>query len=190
MTSKSKITEETTVTTTELASILGLTARRIQQMAQDGTITAESRGRFRLSTAAQQYMDFIKEKQKMELTEEDLKVERKIREAEAKMKQAKAVRAGLESDELTGKVHREEDVTAVMDEMVYEIRDALQALPGRLAVDIANAGTPEEAEDVIRKEIGKILKILKRHLYDPEKFREKVRDRMNWQGGGEPEEVE
>ena len=35
-----KITDSTEVSTTELASILGVTARRVQQMAQDGTIVA------------------------------------------------------------------------------------------------------------------------------------------------------
>ena len=33
-----KITDETEVSTTELAVVLGVSARRVQQMAQDGTV--------------------------------------------------------------------------------------------------------------------------------------------------------
>ena len=178
------MTEKTTVSTTELATVLGLTARRIQQLAQDGTITAESRGRFRLSTAIRQYMDFIKERQKKARSEEEMKVENQILKAEADFKQAKATMAGLKLDEIEGKVHREADVIEIMDEMVYEIRTALRTLPGRLSVDVANAGTPAGVKKVIQKEVNQILKILKRHLYDPKKFKEKVLGRLDWQGSG------
>lgn len=178
------LTDKTTVSTTELALVLGLTARRIQQMAQDGTITAESRGRFRLSSAIKQYMDFIQDRKRKIVTEEDLKIDRQVRKAEADLKQTKATVSRLELEEIEGKVHRSEDVIEIMDEMVYEIRDAMMILPNRLSVDVANAGTLAEVKKVIQKEVNEILKILKRHLYDPEKYREKVMDRLEWQGSG------
>lgn len=178
------LTEKTTVSTTELASVLGLTARRIQQMAQDGTITAEGRGRFRLAAATMQYIDFIKERQKKIVTEEDLEIEKQIRKAEADLKQAKATLSVLELDEIKGKVHREDDVTDIVNEMVYEIRSALMTLPNRLSINVANARTPKEARFIIQKEVNEILKALKKHMYDPEKYREKVMDRLEWQGSG------
>lgn len=178
------LTEKTTVSTTELALILGLSARRIQQMAQDGTITAESRGRFRLSSAVKQYANFIKERKRKVVTEEDQKIDRQTRKAEADLKQAKATISCLELEEIEGKAHRSEDVTEIMDEMVYEIRDALLTLPNRLSINVANARTPAEAEAIIQKEVDVLLKALKFHLYDPEKYKEKVRERLDWQGSG------
>ena len=172
------LTEKTTVSTTELALILGLSARRIQQMAQDGTITAESRGRFRLSSAIKQYKDFIQERKRKIVTEEDLKIARQARKAEADLKQAKATVSRLELEEIEGKVHRSEDVKALMDEMIFEIRSDLMTLDNRLSINIANARTPEEVKAIIQKEVDVILKALKKHMYDPEKYREKVMDRL------------
>ena len=73
-----------------------------------------------------------------------------------------------------------EDVENIMADMVYTIRDALMALPGRLAVDAANASSAAEASDVIRKEVHKIMNELADYEYDPEKFEERVRERMEW----------
>lgn len=39
-----------TVTTTQLAAVLGITNRRVQQLTQDGVLTTVSRGKFVLVT--------------------------------------------------------------------------------------------------------------------------------------------
>ena len=41
---KTKVTDETEVGTTEMAMVLGVTARRVQQMIQDGTLQTVRRG--------------------------------------------------------------------------------------------------------------------------------------------------
>lgn len=65
------------------------------------------------------------------------------------MKASKATIAKLEADELKGTMHRAEDVAALTEDLVYTIRGALNALPGRLAVDVAAVSTPAEASEVI-----------------------------------------
>ena len=40
-----------TVTTTQLAAVLGITNRRVQQLTQDGVLTTVSRGKFVLGDA-------------------------------------------------------------------------------------------------------------------------------------------
>lgn len=42
------VTEETEVSTTELACVLGITGRRIRQMAEDGQLQRPARGAFSL----------------------------------------------------------------------------------------------------------------------------------------------
>ena len=44
-----------TVTTTQLAAVLGITNRRVQQLTQDGVLTTVSRGKFVLGDAVQAY---------------------------------------------------------------------------------------------------------------------------------------
>lgn len=170
-----KITDNTEVGTTELASILGITARRVQQMAQDGTIVAVKRGRFNLAESVQRYIAFISSKDK------DISQQDKARQdAEVSIKKAKAVIAVMEAQELQGKMHRSEDVESMTEDLIYAIRGMLVALPGRLAVDTAAAETPAEVSEIIRKEIYKIMSELSEYKYDPKKYEERVRERKAW----------
>ena len=176
MANDTKITKETVVSTSEAASISGLTIRRIQQLIQDGTIPTIEKGKITLGDL---YESLIRQSRK-ELSDEDRKIEQAKRKAEATLKASKAQMAKLEADELAGKMHRKEDVENIMADMVFTIRDALMALPGRLAVDAANAKSAAEASDVIRHEVHKIMNELADYEYDPEKFEERVRERMEW----------
>ena len=88
--------------------------------------------------------------------------------------------AKLEAEELKGTMHRAEDVAALTEDLVYTIRGALNALPGRLAVDVAAVSTPAEASEVIRKEVSKVMRELAGYHYDPKKYEERVRERRDW----------
>lgn len=170
-----KITDNTEASTTELAMILGITARRVQQMAQDGTIVAVKRGRFNLAESVQRYIAFISSKDK------DISQQDKARQdAEVSIKKAKAVIAVMEAQELQGKMHRSEDVESMTEDLIYAIRGMLVALPGRLAVDTAAAETPAEVSEIIRKEVYKIMSELSEYKYDPKKYEERVRERKAW----------
>ena len=125
-----KITEETLVNTTSMAILTGLTARRVQQLIQDGTFTTVSRGLMRAGDTLEKYHNLLKNSKE---DEEDRKIERARRASEAKMKASKATVAALEAEELKGQMHRSEDVAAMTEDMIYTIRGALIALPGRLA---------------------------------------------------------
>lgn len=176
-----RITDETTVSTTELAMVLGLSARRIQQMAQDGTIIAAQRGRFPLCDSAQRYINFLS---KDAVSEEDLKVDKVKRTADASLRSTKAKIAQLELQELQGKMHSSDDVEAITSDLIFAIRGALIALPGRLAVDAAKVETPAEAAELIRKEVHKIMRELSNYQYDPQKYEERVRARKDWETSG------
>lgn len=174
---KEKITDTTEVSTTELAAILGLSARRIQQMAQDGTLPTIRRGAFELCKSVQRYISFLG---KDSLSEEEEKLERARRQSEVTLKVSKAQIAKLEAAELQGKMHRSEDVAAMTEDLIYTIRAALVALPGRTAVDAAAAETPAEVSEIIRKEVYKVMKELAAYRYNPKKYEERVRDRKDW----------
>lgn len=171
------ITEETEVSTTELACVLGITGRRIRQMAEDGQLQKVSKGRFLLADSVQRYVKFLSDGP---MDEEDKKLEKTRRVAETTMKAAKATIAKLEAEELKGTMHRAEDVAALTEDLVYTIRGALNALPGRLAVDVAAVSTPAEASEVIRKEVSKVMRELAGYHYDPKKYEERVRERRDW----------
>ncbi|MFR8334945.1 MAG: hypothetical protein ACLU9S_23375 [Oscillospiraceae bacterium] len=97
------ITGETEVSTTELACVLGITGRRIRQMAEDGQLQKVSKGRFLLADSVQRYVKFLSDGP---MDEEDKKLEKTRRVAETTMKASKATIAKLEAEELKGKMHR------------------------------------------------------------------------------------
>ena len=174
---KEKITDETEVSTTELAAVLGVTARRVQQLAQDGTLPTARKGRFLLADSVQRFIRFSTA---VPVDEEDLKIEKTRRMSEAQIKASKAMMAKMEAEELKGLMHRAEDVAAITEDLVYTIRSALMALPGRLAVDVSACDTPAEASDVIRREVNKVMRELADYHYDPKKYEERVRARRDW----------
>lgn len=177
MAEKTKITADTVVTTSELAPVLGVSVRRVQQLIQDGTLVAESKGKLNLADAVQRYIKFLSAKP---VDEDDMKIEKIKRTSEAQIKASKATVAKLEAEELKGNMHRSEDVAAMTEELIFAIRSALTALPGRLAVDVAATRTAAEASDVIKKEAHKIMRELSTFSYDPAKYEVRVRERRAW----------
>ena len=167
-----EITPDTVVSTTELAVVLSLSARRVQQLVQDGIITAKQRGKYSLAGSVKRYIKFLQ--REAEQSDEDIERQK----AETSIKKSKAIIAVYEAKELQGKMHRSEDVAAMTEDLIFAIRGALVALPGRVAVDAA--ASPSEAAEIIRKEVHKVMEELSRYLYDPKKYEERVRDRRNW----------
>lgn len=172
-----EITAATTVRQTELAAVLGISARHIRRLTESGLLH-KTDGLYVLAEAVQAYVQSVKGKPD---NEDDAETERKRRKAEAELKESKAVIERLKADELKGKMHRQEDVKALMDDMVFAIRSALLALPGRLAVDTAAAGTPAESSAIIRREVNQTMRELAAYRYDPQKFEERIRERMQWE---------
>ena len=169
-----RVTDETEVGTTEMAMVLGVTARRVQQMIQDGTLQTVRRGVLLLADNVQRYITFITGSQ---MTEEEKKTERARKAAETKLKMAKAEIATLEANELKGRMHRSEDVEAMTQDLCDTIRTMLMSLPGRLAVDVSICDSAEECSILIRDSVNAVLTELSGYEYDPAKYEERVRSR-------------
>ena len=172
-----EITDDATVNTTTMAVILGVTARRVQQMVQDGTIKTAERGRLLLIDGVHAYIDLLTNREK---SEDEKSLDRAKLSAETKLKAAKADIAQLEAEELRGKMHRAEDVQAVTQDYLYEIRSQLTSLPGQLAVEVAAADSPAECAAIIRTVVNRMLLDFSKYKYDPEKYEERVRERQQW----------
>lgn len=172
------------VDTKTIAALFGVTTRRVQQLAAEGIITPIRQGnssRYDLLTTIQKYIKYLSDKASgREAKQRDADTEGRKLSAEADLKRTKADIATLQLNELEGKMHRSEDVEAVMTDLVYTIRSMLMALPGRLAVDVVSTKTAAEASEVIRAEVYKILEELAGYKYDPEEYARRVRDREGW----------
>lgn len=169
-----------------LAQLFGVSTRRIQQLTKDGVITSskvKGGNRYDLMTTIQRYIKYLSEKANGRETKSSAVLASELRKmtAEAGLKESKAGIAALELSELEGKMHRSDDVEAMVTDLVFAIRSMILALPGRLAIDMANTTTAAEASERIKQECHGILNDLSKYRYDPEVYKRRVRDRRGWQ---------
>lgn len=167
-----------------IGQLFNLSTRRIQQLTADGVIeTVQTKGgrRYDLIPTIQRYIRYLQDKATgREKAEKDAKNESEKLAADARLKKAKADVAELELQEISGELHRAEDVEAVMTDHILLLRSMIIALPGRLAVDVTNAKTPAEAAEVIRSECYTMLNQLSDYEYNPDEYRRRVRERKGW----------
>lgn len=160
-----------------LADVLDLSKGRITQLTDEGVLKKYHLAvgvRYNLIESIRAYVRFLREKlnQKSDSPLNDKKTEIEIR-----LKTAKAERAEMELKEFQGSMYRWEDVKAVMNGYVFEVRSMLMGVPGRLARDLAPEQTPEEVSVRVRDEMNEILENLSRFQFDPEVYMRRIRER-------------
>lgn len=177
-----------------IAKLFDLNVRRVQQLAKEGILPAASQRpyKFDLLPTVKAYIRYLRDRAngKEAKTADTVKAEADKLRAEADLKQSKAKIAELQLKELEGKMHRSEDVEALTNDLVYTARSMIMALPGRLAMDVVQAGSANEASALIRTECYKILDELAGYQYDPEAYRRRVRDREGWSDALADEEAD
>lgn len=177
-----------------MAKLFELDPRRVQQLAKEGVLPAASQRpyKFDLLPTVKAYIRYLRDRAngKEAKTADTVKAEADKLRAEANLKQSKAKIAELQLKELEGKMHRSEDVEAMTNDLVYTARSMIMALPGRLAMDVVQAGSANEASALIRAECYKILNELAGYQYDPEAYRRRVRDREGWSDALADEEAD
>lgn len=173
--SKSYVTSDT------IAKIFGITVRRVQQLAKEGTIKPVQTApyKFDLIPTIQLYIRHLSEKLKgKDYASDDTKesLARKLK-AEADLKERQAEMAEIKLKEIKGEVHRSEDVEAAVNDLVYAFRAGVLALPGRLAMDVAECSDPNEVSAMITRECHSVLNDLVNYQYDPEFYQKRVEGR-------------
>jgi hypothetical protein len=179
MAASKKTAQETPgfVPSAEVSNFLGITQQAVRDLARKGIIrkyTTQAGDRYNLPESIKAYIQYLRERASG--NEYDIE----IKKAEADLKRSKASREAYALAEIEGKMHRSEDVEAMTTDLVYTIRSMIMALPGRLAVDMANIKTAPEASIRIEQECHEILRELAAYKYDPEKYKQRVRDREGW----------
>ena len=169
----------------DLANLFALTGQWINQLTRDGVLKKRDTPagkRYNVVESTRAYVQYLRDKAAGR-GEKGIPESKELEkfEAEVRIKQAKAQIAELEVQELQGIMHRSEDVAALTEDLLYTFRDSLMALPGRLAVDVAGTATAAEVAEVIKREVYLVMKDLSSYTYDPEKYAERVRERMDWQ---------
>lgn len=168
------------IKTADFCTMIGKSNQWAGQLTSQGTIFKKRTpygNMYELSPNMRSYIDMISARYENK-DSKALEAEQKKRDADAKLKTAKASIAMVQAQELLGKMHRAEDVMEITQDLIYTIRGALLAFPGRVAVDVVAAKTAAEASEIIRKEVYKVMDELANYQYNPAKYEEKVRERL------------
>jgi phage terminase Nu1 subunit (DNA packaging protein) len=168
------------VKTADLCAMFGVSNQWLGQLVSQGTLTkvqTDNGKLFNLTDSVKNYIDSLSEKVKK--TDAEKKLDKAKATAEVKLKVAKAAMAELQAKELSGKMHRNEDVQVFTQELIDTVKNALLSLPGRLAVEVSLCDTAEECSVLIKEAIRDVLSELSEFDYDPEKYEALVRERQN-----------
>ena len=167
----------TAVTAAELATVLGVKRSYVYDLVSSQVLIRNGK-QYPLCENVQRYIAF-KSKNANPTDLEQLTAQKLA--AEVKLKNSKAEISTLEENELKGKLHRSEDVEAMTLDLIFTIRAALIALPGRLAIDVAPVSNPAECASIIRREVYAAMEGLSEYTYDPAKYAARVRERQKWE---------
>ncbi len=146
---KEKIQDQT-VTCDALATMLGLSARRIQQLAKDDIVKKNERGRYLLIQSIQGYVEFIKIGG-YDVSPHDLK-RQKVR-----LTKANADRAEMEAAVMKGSLIPNEVVKAFWAEMVTAFKSSALSLPVKLAPQISGESNLDSVKAILTRGIHESL---------------------------------
>lgn len=159
-----------------LASELGISDRQVRNLHTQGVLTTGSKDEknhysFDLETSVTEYKSFID-------ATDDANVDWNVERAkeDARMKRIKADMLQLELDEMRGRYHRSEFVEDAINDLVFAVRSHIIALPGKLGPAVAGISDVALCVDAIKRECNAVLEDLARYEYNPEHFRERLRD--------------
>ena len=170
------------VTTQVIAKLFGVSTRRIEQLKTEGVIKGQGKPtKFDLLPTIQAYIKYLSDKANgREKREVVADLEEAKLTAEVELKQSKAEAAKIALAELQGKMHKAEDVESIMTDHVLYLRSMLMAMPGKLAVDLANLHTAPEMAERVKQDVYYILNNLADYRYDPDAYRKRVMERQGW----------
>lgn len=173
------------VKTADICAMTGKSNQWIGQLTSQGTLnkTKTKHGSlYELAPNIKAYCDMLEERAEEHGDNPDIQeLELEKRRAEVKAKKAKATMLEYELKELKGKMHRSEDVAAMTADLLYSVRNALIALPGRLAMELSSITDPAEISARIQKEVYLVMEELSTYEYDAEKYKEKVMERSGYE---------
>lgn len=145
-------------------------------MAKDGILRAEKikgNNYYELIPSIQSYIKYLQEiVDRRKKTSEDQEQDRL--EAEIRYKKAKATEAELKLEVVRARLLRAEDVQDFVTDLAMTTKSLLTALPGRLSLDVLNAGNANEASEIIEKALGEVLTELRDYEFNIEYYKKKV----------------
>ena len=157
--SKVENIDSLTVSSAVLADLLGVTDRRVRQLASEGIFTRVSKGRYNLPDSIKTYLNMLK-------MEKD--IVNSYTNGELDLEQERAIKVRVERHQaeiklalMRGEIHKAEDVEQVMVDMLTSFRTRLLNIPPKLAPILAEKKNKAVIQEIINDELIEVLHELK-----------------------------
>lgn len=174
------INSENLISSRGLATLVDRSSERIRQYEDEGLITSVTKSGKKYFDLAPSLPAIVRYIEKENQAQADILTAEQMQQADLRYKAARAGKMELELAELKGQMHRAEDVEAIVTDMIAQLRAMILALPGRLAVDTANATTPMETSAIIKKAVDELLNEMADYKYKASDYQKLVNEREKW----------
>ena len=181
------ITNETEITATGLACVLGITTRHVRRLKEDGVLFKNKNGLYNLSGSVRAYINYAMTnaiRKKVQTPDDEKKLNQSKKKADTALKEKRLSKMDYETEsarieneikmlkleEMRNNLYSAELVADMFTQLVYTVRTNLLAMPGRLAIDVHNSANAAECAEIIRRDVHAIMKDLSNWEYDGEAF--------------------
>jgi len=131
---------EDLITTKRLAEILGMTERRVQQLAAENVFKKFGRGRFQLADSVQKYLAYQLDLERKKYNKNDLS----INEARRRREQAEASLKEIELGKQRGELLEKSDVIRVWQKILTVLKNRLLVMPSKLSPHLLGMNSVNE----------------------------------------------
>lgn len=167
-----------TLSAYDFGEIIGVSARRVQQLSAEGVIPKTDKGRYNLADGVRAYCTYLKVSMGT-VSERDVK---SSHEAEkTKLTSISVEREGLKLAVMKGELHKAEDVRYILTDMIVAAKTKLLGIPTRVAPELLNENNIAKIQALLADKIEEALTELAE--YRPEMFSNS--DMLDVEGGEE-----
>ncbi|WP_321834058.1 DNA-packaging protein [Clostridium butyricum] len=146
----------------ELASILGITSRRVRQLREEGFFSFVENGKkYSLERCVQEYIEYKVKAETNMGTSIDVEKEK------AEHEQIKKNISKLKLRKLKKELHEASDVELFLSEMLINFRNRLLSIPSKVAVQVLGEQDINRIIEILQNEMNETLEELSE--YNPEK---------------------
>ena len=172
----------------DFAEMVGMSEQNIRSLIKSGRIRVKNLKPYRIQIkeGLDDFISYLKEKNSDGAPVDDDKARREKLRADADISIYKAKQEQAKWEEMKGMLHRSEDVQSMTEDLIYTIRGAITALPGKLAMDVAAEDDPNVCNNRIKEEVILILEHLSEYEYSKTKYLQRMKERQ----GDETEDEE
>ena len=156
-----------TVNSAALEKIIGVSDRRIRQLAEENIIIRAAKGRYKLMDSITNYILTLKV-QMVANNAESVDGEIDLEEEKAIHERVKRHISELKLQTMRGELHKSEDVERVMMDMLASVRAKLLSMPTKLAPILVSRSEIDFVRNTISREVMEALNELKD--YNPKEF--------------------